>query len=504
MQLIEHGIREIDTSVAVSKLDLFLGRKGMVEWDNYAYKTLGSDKFCGITEMGQSMIFLKDMELMKKIFIKDFEYFADRREFFSESEIRMKKMLSVLEGEEWKHVRSSVSPIFTTGKIRRMMESFNSVGKEWIESFQEKAKANLDDSVVIEALPSVNQYTIDVIASAVFGMRAGTIQNPNSIFAKMADKLANFTKWQLLKFAIAVFFPKFAEIIRLKLINVEAVDFFDGIFDQGLKARMSGATTGNRNDFLQLMVEARKGELKAVGSDELSSFEKDAQIGGGESRGGGEKKQWLTEQIMNSQSIGFFFAGFSTTSNAITATVYVLAVHQNVQEKLRNEVDKVVKPDGSLDYDDLSSLVYLDMVLCEVLRKYPAVARLERRCVRDYKDAETGLFVPKGAFAIIPLHAIHHDKKYYEKPDEFYPEHFSPDKKTQRNPYAYMPFGIGPRNCIGMRFALVETKAVIAHLVHNFRIEPTNKTPIPLTGTWANFTFLPPKGLELRLTPLQK
>ncbi len=70
-------------------------------------------------------------------------------------------------------------------------------------------------------------------------------------------------------------------------------------------------------------------------------------------------------------------------------------------------------------------------------------------CVRDYKDEKTGLEIPKGAVVNVPVNAIHHDKEYYEKPDEFYPEHFSPEKKAARNPYAFMPFGIGPRNCIG-------------------------------------------------------
>ncbi|CAL8086082.1 unnamed protein product [Orchesella dallaii] len=498
----EHGIREIDTSKFMSILDILLARKGMPEVDNYVYKAMGSEKYCGIHELGTPVILIKDMELIKKILIKDFDHFVDRRKFFAEADEVLQKSLPMLEGEEWKGVRASVSPTFTTGKIRRMMEFFNSVGKEWVESLSEKAKANPspDGSVTIDVIKVINQYTVDVIASAVFGFNAGTIKNPDSPFAKYAESLADFSKLKLVKMAIIFGLPKLNKILKLKMMDPEAIGFFERILDQGLKKRLSGETT-KCNDFLQLLVEAHNGKLKGEGNDELGSFEKDAHI---ELKGGEKKKQWLTEQTMNSQSLIFFFAGFGTTSNALTFAAYALAVHQDVQDKLRKEVGKIMKPDGNLDYDDLSTLVYLNMVVCEVLRRFPAGARLERSCVKDYKDNDSGLFVPKGTVVFVPSNALHYDEQYYDNPDKFDPEHFSPEKKAQRNPYAYMPFGIGPRNCIGMRFALVETKAAIAHLVHNFRIQTTKKTPVPITGLWAGFGYTAPKGLELKLTPLNK
>lgn len=163
-------------------------------------------------------------------------------------------------------------------------------------------------------------------------------------------------------------------------------------------------------------------------------------------------------------------------------------------------------------------------------------ARLERVCVKEYKDLDSGLVVPKGTNVIIPLNAIHHDIQFYDNPDKFDPEgHFSPEKKAARNPYAFMPFGMGPRNCIGksielyheikyktrerrryvvyiclkffspgMRFALQESKAAIAHIVHNFSINPTEKTPIPIQAKPVGLQYMPPKDLELRLTAILK
>ena len=80
------------------------------------------------------------------------------------------------------------------------------------------------------------------------------------------------------------------------------------------------------------------------------------------------------------------------------------------------------------------------------------MARIERKCVKEYRNPEFGLVVPKDALVGIPLSYIHNSKEYYENPDKFDPEHFRPDKKAARNPYAFMPFGMGPRNCIGSFF----------------------------------------------------
>ena len=77
---------------------------------------------------------------------------------------------------------------------------------------------------------------------------------------------------------------------------------------------------------------------------------------------------------------------------------------------------------------------------------------------------------------MIPTYAIHHDPQYYPDPYKFIPERFNAENKKNRNPYAYMPFGVGPRNCIAMRFAIIEGKCALAHLMHNFRVEPCTKT----------------------------
>ncbi|CAL8086099.1 unnamed protein product [Orchesella dallaii] len=408
----QYGIRQIDGSPAASEKELLSGKKDVTARDGYAYEQLSdNEKFCGMIESPYKMIFIKDLELAKRIFIRDFGYFTNRRQFFviPNKDSIVNKLLNVLKGQEWKNVRSTISPAFTTGKIRRYMESFNSIGKDWIEVLKEKANdSSTKKSVIIKVLPTVSQFTTDVIATGVFGFNAGTVRNPNSTFATMVTRLATMNQW---KIALSMRFPSLFKLLGIEIIDMEAFTFFQNIVAQGLKARMSGDTT-KRNDFLQMMVELKKGELKSDGKEELSSFEKDAEMKA-------EKSSFvLTDDIINAQSVTFFFAGFSTTSNFLAFVFYCLAAHQDVQDKLREEVRKIVQKDGTFEYDAIGKLVYMDMVCC------------------------------------------------------------------------------------GMRLALVESKAAIAHVLHNFRIEPAPTTKIPVEGVSGSLQILPPDDLELKFTIL--
>lgn len=441
-----HGFREVDTSKVVNLTDVFLFGKSISAGDKVCYEEMSrtGDKFCWGMELGTLRIVIKDMDVARKVLIKDFDHFADRRQFFNDSNGLLRLMLPTLEGEEWKRVRGAVSPTFTAGKIRRMMEYFDSVGLEWIAMLKEKSKGS--GHCTIDVVNTVNQYTVDVIAAAVFGMKAGTVQDPNSIFARMAGKITDMPRSKIFKFTMSMAFPTLFKLLRVPLLDPEAMTFFQQILDRGLKERMNNTGTApKRNDFLQLLVEAKKGDVKVEGSDELSSFEKDAQITSDKHKA----SQYLTEDIMNAQSLAFFVAGFSSTSTFITFMAYALAAYPEIQEKLRKEVETIADKDGNLSIDKLTTLPYMDMVCNETLRKYPVVDRLERVCTQDYKDPETGFAAKKGMLICYPVKPIHHDTKYYERPDDFYPEHFTSEKRAERSPYAFAPFGTGPRNCIG-------------------------------------------------------
>jgi cytochrome P450 family 9 len=219
-----------------------------------------------------------------------------------------------------------------------------------------------------------------------------------------------------------------------------------------------------------------------------------------------DKRQWNDEELM-AQCFVFFLAGFETASTLLSFTAYELALNTDVQEMLFNEVKATNSElDGkNLTYEALQKMKYLDMVISEALRKWPNSPFIDRLCVKNYKlkYGQYDFIIEKGKFCWIPIYALHFDEQYFPNPQKFDPERFSDDNKKKINTGAYLPFGIGPRNCIGSRFALMESKAVIYYMILNFHFEITAKTQMPLKITKGMAGFGAENGIHLRLRPRQ-
>ena len=177
----------------------------------------------------------------------------------------------------------------------------------------------------------------------------------------------------------------------------------------------------------------------------------------------------------------FFIAGYETTASTISNLIYELTINPEVQEKLYHEImEKLqdIDPEDVNKYYEtiMNEIPYLDATFKETLRKYPVLPRLERRIAADdYKLG--GVLLERDTLVEISTVAIHYDPENYSEPKKFYPERFMPENKHTINPHAYIPFGIGPRNCVGMRFAIQEAKICIATLMQKFIFKKSPKTP---------------------------
>lgn len=121
---------------------------------------------------------------------------------------------------------------------------------------------------------------------------------------------------------------------------------------------------------------------------------------------------------------------------------YELALNQDIQNRLRHEISEVLaKHNGAITYDGIMEMKYLDMVFNETLRKFPVVDVQFRQCSKDFAIPKSDLVIPKGVQIMIPVHALHHDERFYENPSRFDPERFSQDNVRKINPFSYIPFG---------------------------------------------------------------
>ena len=176
------------------------------------------------------------------------------------------------------------------------------------------------------------------------------------------------------------------------------------------------------------------------------------------------------------QAMVFFLAGYETTASTLSFCLYELALNQDIQERLYREIQQAKTEDPSLSYATLSKCEYLDAVLSETLRKYPPALLLNREASDRYHIPEAGLWLEKGQSVNIPVYAIHHMEQFFPNPHRYDPDRFMPENRDKIVPYSYLPFGGGPRNCIGMRFALTEAKMGLARLVDQFKVVRTAET----------------------------
>ncbi|KAJ8944238.1 hypothetical protein NQ314_009515 [Rhamnusium bicolor] len=196
----------------------------------------------------------------------------------------------------------------------------------------------------------------------------------------------------------------------------------------------------------------------------------------------------LTIPEIAAQCLIFFTAGFETSSTTMSFALYELATHQEMQEKVRKEINTVfAKHDNQMTYDSLSELKYMKQVIDETLRKYPPVPLTTRQCVKDYKVPDEDVIIEKGTIVMIPISGIHHDEDYYKNPEVFDPERFNEENIAQRPKYTHLPFGEGPRICIGERFGIMQTKVGLTCLLRNFRVKLNEKTQIPLKMSTKQF-----------------
>ena len=173
----------------------------------------------------------------------------------------------------------------------------------------------------------------------------------------------------------------------------------------------------------------------------------------------------------------FMFEGHDTTAAGLSWTLYMLGLNPEIQKKLHNEIDQAnVDDDDGGDtnvVEKIKGLKYLEYVMKEGLRLHPPVAAFGRTLEKD--EVIKGVSIPKGTDVVIDVLALHTDPLHWDDPLKFNPDRFSEEKFAKRNAYCYVPFSAGPRNCIGQKFAMLEEKVLLYHIMLNFEIEATQK-----------------------------
>ncbi|XP_055326008.1 probable cytochrome P450 6d4, partial [Sitodiplosis mosellana] len=170
----------------------------------------------------------------------------------------------------------------------------------------------------------------------------------------------------------------------------------------------------------------------------------------------------------------FYLAGFDTTASAVAYTLFELSRKPELQKRLQDEIDSVLaKHDNAITYESINDMPLLEMCVKESVRKYPTLPFLNRICTKEYRIDNLGLTVPEGTPIAISLLGLMRDPEYFPDPENYWPDRFSTENPSY-NPDAFIPFGEGPRACIGLRMGKITTKTAIVSILRSYNFECEN------------------------------
>lgn len=199
----------------------------------------------------------------------------------------------------------------------------------------------------------------------------------------------------------------------------------------------------------------------------------------------------MSDKQLHDEAMTVFGAGHETTSGALTWTFYLLSQHPEVEAALHAEIDRVLAGRAPT-YDDLPRLPYTEMVIKEAMRLFPPAWGLTREAIEPVTPG--GYPLPKGSLLFINIYGIHRDARFFSEPEKFDPERFTPENEKFIPKYAYLPFGAGPRVCIGNLFAMMEARLILATIARRYTLSlPPEQKVTPERV----FTLRPKYGMSM-------
>ncbi|XP_066926982.1 cytochrome P450 6B7-like [Clytia hemisphaerica] len=445
--------------------DFFKQKIAFIQMTDHAYKNYPDAPVVGTYELfGRPSIVIRDLDIAKKVLVKDFDQFMERKPASSNAYNPHTKnnrylpvMLTELRGQQWKSVRASLTPVFTSGKLKAMVPLIHKIA-DHCDIFLEK---NVGKE--IEAKELLRNYALDVIVSTGFGYESDSVNETNSIFKTNADLMVGKTMSIkiFLTFLMFLFFPSLLRKLDWPLLDKKGEGFFVAAVRKAIKERQESGE--RRNDFIDTCLDILQKENEEIKTNEKSEETK--------------RQKDEIERIVIANSLIMLIAGVDTVSSTSSMMMYFLAKNQDCQEKLYQEIKESIESTCSdqFDYAAIMNMPYMEKFFQESLRMYP-VTHLERGSVNDYKIPGTEMVIPKDIVVRFPVTGIVKDEKYFSNPNVFDPENFSAEKKADRHPFASGGFGHGPRNCIAQRFATMEVKIVVARMLSKYKVIPCSKT----------------------------
>ncbi|XP_043653301.1 probable cytochrome P450 28a5 [Drosophila teissieri] len=407
----------------------------------------------GIFGVRSPQLLVINPELARRVFVSNFKNFHDNeiaKNIDEKTDFIFANNPFSLTGEKWKARRADVTPGLTMGRIKTVYPVTNQVCQKLSEWVDKQLRLGSTDG--IDAKHMSLCFTTEMVTDCVLGLGAESFSDkPTPVVAKIKELFNQ--PWTFMLFFIATSaFPSLSHLFRLRFVQKDVERFFVDLMGSAVGARRAQLAAGKqfeRSDFLDYILQL--GEKRNLDNRELLAY-----------------------------SMTFLLDGFETTATVLAHTLLNLGRSQEAQKALREEI-RFHLQDGSIGFEKLNDLPYLDACVQETIRLFPPAFMANKLCTESIElpnKEGPNFVVEKGTTVVVPHYCFMLDEEFFPNPQSFQPERFmEPDAaKTFRERGVFMGFGDGPRVCIGMRFATVQIKAALVELISKFNVKINAKT----------------------------
>lgn len=397
---------------------------------------------------GWPTLLVSDMETIERVLVKDHRNFIKNTVIWRHTDALFGQGLLTSEGDFWQKQRRLAAPAFAG-------EQLLSYAPEMVAQTR-RTIGNWSDGELLDAHPEMMTLTLRIAAETLFD--AQVEEDVSTIDHAVGDLIECLDQ----RFNRPMLIPDWVPLPgnRRYLAAIAAIE---GVIARLVRERrLSGEAPGGR-DLLSRLMTARD-----------------------------EHGQPMPDRLIRDEAITALLAGHETTALALSWAIRLLSLHPHEAERAAREIDAVVG-DGHVGNEHLDRLPLTEALVQEAMRLYPPAWVIGRESIGPFEAG--GFTFPAGTTVMISPWVLHRDPRWFERPDEFLPERWI--NRTQRLPrFAYMPFGGGPRICIGQRFAMMEAMLLLATIIRDFSFEPVlGKEPKP----FPSITLRPEGGVWVRV-----
>ncbi|XP_025989742.2 cytochrome P450 6a2 [Solenopsis invicta] len=453
----KHGVPCVDGPLPGfgHMMSLTFMRTHIIDFYGKIYKNNKGRSMIGFYNFTTPSLIVLEPELVKTVMQTNFSNFSENASFIDP---KLDPLLSYnpffSSGEKWLNGRKRLTYAFSSMRLKILLEGVKKVCVMF-ENYIDKELSSNVGKAEFELKELFSRYTAQVVAAVGFGVDGYSFDDEkNDIsFKQLGKTMFEPSLQNTITFTMMSFVPSLNKIFKRSFIPKHIDRFFKtlvaDLFEQRKKDKIP------RNDFIHLMSELTRAEGIDIDTDVLAAH-----------------------------ALSFLVDGYETSGSTMSYVGFHLASNPKIQEKLREEVMSVLKRhNNELTYEGLKEMTYMEQVINESLRMIPVLVVMLKRCTEEFelKGSDGVVYrIKPGTELVIPVQALHKDPQYWEDPEKYDPERFNPEKKQSIERFAYLPFGEGPRMCVGMRMAIVQMKAGLATILKKYRIELSPKTQLPI------------------------